>query len=383
MVDISFVIPFIHEYPSIYSTVNNIQTEMKDSPYSWEIIVAENGIVDENTEKAFTGTRALYRTIMGTKIKYIFEPRQCGTTARNTGTKLAKGKYIMFMDAHTTLGKDSIEPLVQFLEEYEECGCISGLTSWSYYDRDRMGAYYELFGGGGGCTLLTNMHGHYMPLGFIRHQQPFKAVMGSQAYTMYRKDEFLKLDGYFEECRFYPHPEGLMPLKTWMCGKEVWIHQDSWHIHGMMHRHYEQAQAVKMIEQIKSMMRKNPLLSEIERLLNEETSDEGVKKRNEYGGWSWYQHGVRNVLMVAYILGDEKWLDICYEELLKRDKNLAFLKKSAVQVVDESGARKKLRNVQERSLDEMLVMARKSIKTRLNKVWGMENWDKRLGADPL
>ncbi len=258
-VDLSFVIPYIHEFPTIYSTLNNIQTEMfPEKNYTYEMIVVENGVKDENTQEAFTGTRALYRAITEGhpdfisgagqgRIRYFFEPRQCGPVARNHGARQARGRYVMFMDAHTTLARNSVAPLIQCLEENPHCGGISGLTSWSYYERDSMGSYYELFlqpgQESGGPILPSHMHGHYMPLWKVSHRQPFKVVMGSQAYTMYRTEDFLEVGGYFDGCRFYPHPEGYMPLKIWMFGKEMWVHQDSWHIHGMFHRHYERSGA--------------------------------------------------------------------------------------------------------------------------------------------
>jgi len=355
---ISFVIPFIHEYPSIYATINHIQTEMFDSSYEWEIIAAENGTVDSNTAHAFNGKRPLYRALIHKKrLKYVFDSRQCGPVSRNTGAKVADGDYVIFMDAHTSLGKNTIDILADYLADHDECGGIAGLTSWSHYDFKRMGAYYQLFGGGGGPTLPTHMHGHYMAMGHLKDRtliinpRPFTVVMGSQAYTMYRLKEFLELGGYFNSCRFYPHPEGYMPLKVWMTGKTMVTHPLSWHIHGMYPRQY----AV--------------------------SAEEREGKIREYGGYSWHEHGMRNVLMIAYILGDEKWLNICYDALVKKHnpRRLPELKTSAIEVVDSEPTkiRSWLRNHQECSLDEVLINARK------NRIAGLENWYDKIGRDPL
>ena len=375
--DLSIIIPFIHEYPNIYGTVNNIQTELKDCNYSWEIIVVENGTVDENTPKAFTGPRALYRAIMGDKIRYVFEPNQCGPVARNSGARIARGKYLMFMDAHTTLGKNSIEPLIETLEKDSDCGCVSGLTAWSNYNKERLGSYYELFGGHGGPTLLTHMHGHYMPFGRVKSDKPFLAVMGSQAYTIYRKKDFFDVGGYFDGARFYPHPEGYMPIKIWMCGKSVKINPDSWHLHGMFHRHYQKGDAEKRIEMIKFA----ETIEEVREILQEPTTDDGHEKRQEYGGLSWHEHGKRNVLMIAYILGEEKWLNLCKEAVQASNE----LVESAKETVHKYPAYKLLREKEVYGLDELLTTARYSnhLDDTDEKIWGMEKWDKRIGVDPL
>ena len=331
--------------------------------------MAENGFVDPNTEKAFTGEKALYRQIMRTgKLKYVFEPRQCGPISRNAGARLATGDYVLFCDAHTSPGKLSIEPLVELLEDDSEVGGVSGLTAWSHYTFKSLGSYYELFhpaekraSGRGGPTLRTHMHGHYMALGRIRPKElkervlrdrvPFSAVMGSQAYTMYRRKEFLDIGGYFEGCRYYPHPEGYMPLKMWLIGKRMMVHPDSWHLHGMYPRTY----AANSIDR-----------------------DAKIK---EYGGHSWQWHGRRNVLMVAWILGGDKWMRICYDALWKPSDNWASseIVQSALATVQGDDARtlQWFRAHREMSLDDVLTMARRE------RIPGMENWFDEIGKDPL
>jgi len=376
MTKVSIVIPFIHEYPNLYGTVNALQAYAQASELDFEIIVAENGTMDPNTPKAFTGDRALYRAIMGgddSLLKYVFEIRQCGPIARNTGARIASGDYVMFMDAHTTPGlnaeaPNSIEALVEVLEDNPDVGGVSGLTAWSHYDYMRLGSFYELFhtpekraSGKGGPSLRTHMHGHYMAIGHIPRShpqrreitvemQPFDVVMGSQAYTMYRLDEFLKIGGYFEGARFYPHPEGYMPLKMWMTGKRMVVHPKSWHIHGMYPRTYA--------------------ASPVER-------DAKIK---EYGGYSWQQHFQRNVMMIALILGGEKWMKICHDAHWR--PNLDWLEEDLVQsavstVESQAGELEWFYSHREMTLDEVLTMARRE------RILGMEKWYDGIGSDPL
>jgi len=77
--DISFIIPMLHDYPQIIMTVNSIQAEMAETGLKYEINVVENGEVDPYTEKFLEA----YRVPISRKlINYYFEPVQCGPAAR-------------------------------------------------------------------------------------------------------------------------------------------------------------------------------------------------------------------------------------------------------------------------------------------------------------
>jgi len=229
------------------------------------------------------------------------------------------------------------------------------------------------------------MHGHYMPLGRLpnwKKMQPFITVMGSQAYTMYRLDEFLEIGAYFEGCRFYPHPEGYMPLKYWMTGRPAAIHPESWHIHGMFPRTYKMSNKQKIIEGVAGIVRTELEDSEKIQMIREQLAydepDHGDAKIKEYGGWSWSEHGVMNVMKIAYILGGEKWLDICYSTMLKKHgrRRIPKLKEIAVEVVEESGERDRLLGMAECTLDEVLTNARR------DGLPGMNHWYDPIGPDP-
>ncbi len=356
---ISLILPMINEYPAIYLTVNNLQVEMSNSKYDWEIIVAENGVQDVNTPKGFTGDRALYRVPMKQGlIKYVFEPRQCGPLARNAGAKIADGDYVMFMDAHTSPGKNTIDLMADYLEDTPNCGCLMGMTMKSHYHKEHGGAFYEIFHQEkeqkrlGGPTLATHMHGTYRALRGVPLEQrykPFPVVVSTQAYVMYRRDEFWDLGGYFEGARFYPHPEGYMPLKTWMSGKECHTHPDSWHIHGEPCRSYFG------------------------------TGPARRRKIREYGGFSTVEHGWMNVMKIAYILGKDKWIDICREALQHKHRVPDYKMKELYELSLEVATpeRELLEKKFKYTLDEILIKARKE------EIAGMSNWDSRIGCDPI
>jgi len=168
-----------------------------------------------------------------------------------------------------------------------------------------------------------------------------------------------------------------------MLGYTVVVHPDSWHIHGMYPRTYKQTHQAKVLTIIANALKAEASdaakLEQIEFAMSYNRPDEGMMKIKEYGNWSWSEHGARNVFMVAYILGDMKWLDICYEALMKKHgrRRLPQLKESAIQTVDKTGTREWLRDAEKYSLDEVLMTARKE------KILGMEHWFSKIGKDPL
>jgi len=228
--DISIVVPMIHEYPAIIHTLYSIQNEFSDENYTYEVIVVENGEQDTYTPNFHKWFRV--PTLMG-RMKYLFEPIQCGPMARMTGAKEAKGKYLMFMDAHTELGKNTIPLLVNLLEE-KDAGEVHGVTLKSHIDMSSAGGHYQLFNAGG-PKLNSHFHGSYCR---AVQDQPYIVGGASLAYVMFNREEFLKLHGYHSECRFYPHPEGYLPLKYWMFEREVWLHPRAFHFHSIYPRNY-------------------------------------------------------------------------------------------------------------------------------------------------
>ena len=88
MVDVSVVVCTYNRAESLRDTIESL-TKQKSGAYSYEIIVVDNNSKDEtkNVTQSFNG-----------KVKYIFEPKQGLSYARNTGIREAKGQVIAFTD---------------------------------------------------------------------------------------------------------------------------------------------------------------------------------------------------------------------------------------------------------------------------------------------
>ena len=53
--------------------------------------------------------------------------------ARNAGLDIARGKFITFIDSDDELGDDTLESLVKFMEDHDECDILE-YEAWIHYD---------------------------------------------------------------------------------------------------------------------------------------------------------------------------------------------------------------------------------------------------------
>ena len=84
-------------------------------------------------------------------------------------------------------------------------------------------------------------------------------------------------------------------------------------------------------------------------------------------------------MKIAYILGEDKWIDICREALQHKHRVPDYKMKELYELSLEVATpeREKLEKKFKHTLDEIL------IKARVEEIVGMSNWDSRMGEDPL
>jgi len=270
------------------------------------------------------------------RINYDFEVHQCGPAARMKAARMAKGKYIFFMDAHTEVGKNTVPKMISLLEN-DVADAVHGGTVKTHFV-PAGASHYTLFGNEG-PNLNTHFHGSYArPV----QAKPYPIVNGTLAYVAYRREEFLSLRGYNPNCMYYPHPEGYLPLKYLMFDKRVMAYPECIHYHSNYPRNYG------------NKMREEPFRIMI--------------KGDPYAIVG-QDHLIRNSHICAVTLGGERWLKILTD---------SWLQKVASKYVVE-GIAEDARNVAQSerewveknakfTLDEVLIRARK------DKVAGMERW---------
>lgn len=316
---------------------------MLDENYSYEINIVENGEVDPNTEKM----KLLFRTPITAKlINYAFCETQCGPASRMVAARMARGKYIIFIDAHTELGKNTVPKMIELLENdtADEVHGTTLKTHWVPFG----GAHYKLFGNAGPC-LNTHMHGSYSRA--KDPKKPYPIMGGTLAYVAFRREEFLDSRGYHSAARYYPHPEGYLPLKYLMLGKRVVCRPDCFHFHSNYPRNYG------------SKIKNDPVVINI--------------KGDPYPLMG-QDNLIRNSHLIAYTLGGDKWLKILTESWLNKVASRYVVEGIAIdaKIAAEEEREWILKN-QVKTLDEVLIEGRK------NKVAGLEDWFLPIGDDPL
>lgn len=93
------------------SIIRNTQNE------SYEIILVDNGSTD--------GTKEFLRELGDKKITPLFLNENKGfVEACNLGAKIARGKYLIFLNNDTEVTPKWLEPLIQTMESNSECGAV-------------------------------------------------------------------------------------------------------------------------------------------------------------------------------------------------------------------------------------------------------------------
>jgi glycosyltransferase involved in cell wall biosynthesis len=105
--DVSVVLPVYNERGHLRQEIDRIRAALSASPYSFEIIVVDDGSDD--------GSELDLPTIEG--IRLLRHPRNRGSgAARRTGTTAARGRVVVWTDVDMTYPNDEIPMLVKELE---------------------------------------------------------------------------------------------------------------------------------------------------------------------------------------------------------------------------------------------------------------------------
>jgi polyisoprenyl-phosphate glycosyltransferase len=105
--DVTVVLPAYNEVGHVRAEVDRITAALKDSPYSFEILVVDDGSTD--------GTGAAVEGLPFVRLMRFPVNRGSGT-ARRLGTASARGRWVVWTDADMTYPNERIPELVGVLE---------------------------------------------------------------------------------------------------------------------------------------------------------------------------------------------------------------------------------------------------------------------------
>src|SRR3954454_15214640 len=109
-VDVSVVLPVHNEEGHVLVEIDRIKSALDASPYTYEIIVVDDGSTDRSAEQL--------RDVEGIRLIRMAENRGSGT-ARRIGSRAARGRVIAWTDADLTYPNERIPALVKELDAYD------------------------------------------------------------------------------------------------------------------------------------------------------------------------------------------------------------------------------------------------------------------------
>ena len=111
IIDYSIIIPAYNEEALLGDTLSHLQDAMATVSLTGEIIVADNNSTDRTAEIAKNAGAIV-----------VFEPVNQISRARNAGAKVANGRYLVFVDADTTVPPALLQKALGNLESGLYCG---------------------------------------------------------------------------------------------------------------------------------------------------------------------------------------------------------------------------------------------------------------------
>jgi glycosyltransferase involved in cell wall biosynthesis len=112
--DVSVILPVHNEAGHLRAEVDRIQAALEASPYSFEVIVVDDGStdgsLDELADLAASGAIRVIR----------FAENRGSGSARKAGTRAANGRVVIWTDADMTYPNDQMPALVKELDGYDQ-----------------------------------------------------------------------------------------------------------------------------------------------------------------------------------------------------------------------------------------------------------------------
>lgn len=111
LVDVSIIIPCKNESNNLIKTIDSIM--FSKNSFTFEIIVVDDGSTDLCTDfLKYTLIKNVYKNI------HLIETNSLGCSgAKNAGAKIARGKYLVFCDAHIKVQDGWLDSLVNTLKD--------------------------------------------------------------------------------------------------------------------------------------------------------------------------------------------------------------------------------------------------------------------------
>jgi len=195
---------------------------LKSNYKNFEIIVVDNNSSDKSIDFVKKKLNGKIKNIHYLKLNENFGP----ALARNEGVRIAKGKYLAFLDNDTQVEENWIIETVKFFQNDKKIGCIQCklllLADKNKYDY--AGEYLNQ------CGFLVQ-RANYGEIDNGQYDQKVEILAAKSAGMFIRKDVFDKIGGFDEDYFIYVEETDLgwrswlAGYKTVFCPKSVVYHE--------------------------------------------------------------------------------------------------------------------------------------------------------------
>jgi glycosyltransferase involved in cell wall biosynthesis len=117
--DVSIIVSTYERCELLAEALESILTQDDSPPY--EVIVVDNNSTDRTSELVTAVAKSA-----ANKVRYLFEPRQGVSYARNTGILKARAPIIAFFDDDVRVSRNWVATIRKTFEENPEIDCIGG-----------------------------------------------------------------------------------------------------------------------------------------------------------------------------------------------------------------------------------------------------------------
>jgi glycosyltransferase involved in cell wall biosynthesis len=133
--EVSVIIPCYNYGRFLQETVGSLQ---KQSYQKWEAIIVDDGSVDD------TASCVAALAQQDARVRYVYQVNQGVSAARNRGVSLARGEFVLFLDADDLL---TPEKLQSHVEHFRRCPRVSiSYSKFRYFSDSRPDVYFSNYG---------------------------------------------------------------------------------------------------------------------------------------------------------------------------------------------------------------------------------------------
>ncbi len=193
---LSVIIPAFNEEKFLEETLTRLETALNENysdGFTWEIIVCDNNSTD--------GTSDLAKR-MGARV--VTEPQNQISKARNRGASVARGKWLLFLDADSYPSPELMSETLMIMENIQYVGCgttvkVKGGTVFNKLRMERLNPLYRLFNWSGGAYILCRADAFQELGGFSQDLYAYEEVdfvIRLKRYGSLRNQKFTVIHRY-------------------------------------------------------------------------------------------------------------------------------------------------------------------------------------------